>query len=91
MAKHSETARRPEHRAQELSTPAAVLSSEELSRDDKIALLRQWELDLREGMVADEENMPAAEPGPVNLDDVLDALRRLGAETEFRDVPTKHG
>ena len=75
----------------ELVSPKDVLTREDLSRDEKVELLRQWELDLREGMVAEEENMPAAEPSAVTLDEVLDALRVLGAESEFQNVPTKHG
>lgn len=75
----------------ELVSPHDVLAREDLSRDEKVELLRQWELDLREGMVAEEENMSAAEPLAVTLDAVLDALRSLGAESECRGVPTKHG
>jgi hypothetical protein len=75
----------------ELASPADVLAREGLSREEKIELLRQWELDLREGMVAEEENMPATEPAAMTLDEVLDALRTLGVESEFHDVPTKHG
>ena len=48
-------------------------------------------LDLREGMVAEEENMAASEPLAVTLDEALDALRALGAESQFHDVTTKHG
>jgi hypothetical protein len=75
----------------ELVSPKDVLARDDLSRDEKVELLRQWELDLREGMVAEEENMPAAEPAAVTLDEVLDALRALGSESEFHDVITKHG
>lgn len=75
----------------ELVSPKNVLGREDLSRQEKIELLRQWELDLREGMVAEEENMPPSEPLTVTLDEVLDALRTLGAESEFHTVPTKHG
>lgn len=75
----------------ELVSPKTVLGREDLSRQEKIELLRQWELDLREGMVAEEENMPPSEPLTVTLDEVLDALRALGAEPELHTVPTKHG
>jgi hypothetical protein len=85
-------AQRPRERTGfELVSPKDVLAREDLSRDEKIELLRQWELDLREGMVAEEENMPPSEPLTITLDEVLDALRTLGAESEFHDVPTKHG
>ena len=75
----------------ELASPKDVLGREDLSRDEKLELLHQWELDLREHMVAEEENMLATEPVAVTLDEVLDALRALGAESRFQDVTTKHG
>jgi hypothetical protein len=75
----------------ELVSPKDVLGREDLSRDEKLELLHQWELDLREHMVAEEEIMLATEPVAVTLDEVLDALRALGAESRFQDVTTKHG
>jgi hypothetical protein len=75
----------------ELASPKDVLGREDLSRDEKLELLHQWELDLREHMVAEEENMPATEPAAFTLDEVLDALRALGAESRFHNVTTKHG
>lgn len=73
------------------ATPGALLAREDLGRDEKLERLRQWELDLRERMVAEEENMAASEPLAMSLDEVLDALRALGAESQFHDVTTKHG
>jgi hypothetical protein len=84
----------PKNRAQtgfELTSPEKLLDRDDLTRDEKVEMLRQWELDLREGMVAEEENMPPSEPPTVTLDEVLDALRALGAESQFHDVTTKHG
>lgn len=75
----------------EAASPADLLERSDVSREEKIALLRDWELDLRERMVAEEENMSASEPLAISLDEVLDALRALGAESQFRDVSTKHG
>jgi hypothetical protein len=75
----------------ELASPRDVLDRDDLSRTEKIDFLRQWELDLREQMVAEEENMPAPEHIGVTLDEVLDALRGLGADSEPHGVPTKHG
>jgi hypothetical protein len=75
----------------ELTSPKKLLDRDDLTRDQKVEVLRQWELDLREGMVAEEENMPASEPMTVTLDEVLDALRSLGAESQFHNVTTKHG
>lgn len=51
-----------------------------LDREAKIAILRQWALDLRERMVAEEENMSSAEEPGVELGNVLRALDELGAE-----------
>jgi hypothetical protein len=75
----------------ELTSPKKLLDRDDLTRDQKVEVLHQWELDLREEMVAEEENMPAAEPMAVTLDEVLEALRSLGAESQFHDVTTKHG
>lgn len=91
MTTRSTTQRPRERTGFELVSPKDVLTREDLSREEKVELLRQWELDLREGMVAEEENMPPSEPLTITLDEVLDALRTLGAESEFQDVPTKHG
>jgi hypothetical protein len=75
----------------EAGRPRELLERSDLTREEKLALLRDWELDLRERMVAEEENMPASEPLAISLDEVLDALRSLGAESQFRNVSTKHG
>ena len=37
--------------------PKDILGSDELSHQQKVKLLRQWEFDLRENLVASEENM----------------------------------
>ncbi|MGD8631778.1 MAG: hypothetical protein PVG72_13755 [Gammaproteobacteria bacterium] len=72
-------------------TPQSLLARTDLTREQKIEKLRQWELDLRERMVADDENMTAAEPQPVTLEDVLKALEVLGEGLESHPVPTTHG
>ena len=60
------------------ATPADVVSSEELSRTQKIQILQRWEYDARLLEVAQEENMTG---GSISrLADVLDALHALGAE-----------
>ena len=71
-------------------TPQEVLEVQDLSRQQKIEILRRWEYDVRELQVADEENMPG--PPGVGLDDVLQALHTLGAgvDTEH-SPPTKQG
>ena len=75
----------------DFGSPESLLASDELTREQKIAILRQWELDLREIMVAEEENMAAAEPPRISLDEVLNALDQLDAAPEAHPVPTKHG
>jgi hypothetical protein len=72
------------------TTPAEVLANNELTRAQKIEILRRWEYDVRELQVADEEGMEG--PEPVTLDAVLDALRTLGApEDTENSAPTKQG
>ena len=39
--------------------PDQILGSDDLSHQQKVKLLRQWEFDLRENLVASEENMTA--------------------------------
>jgi hypothetical protein len=71
-------------------TPGEVLANNELTRVQKIEILRRWEYDVRELQVADEEGMEG--PEPVTLDAVLDALRTLGApEDTENSAPTKQG
>jgi hypothetical protein len=74
-----------------VGTPQSLLARTDLTREQKIEKLRQWELDLRERMVADDENMSSAEPAEVALDDVLKALETLGEGLESHPVPTTHG
>jgi hypothetical protein len=72
-------------------TPQGLLARDDLTSEQKIEILRQWELDLRERMVAEEENMQATEPMSVTLDEVLIALDTLGAAPASHPVPTTHG
>ena len=76
----------------EFKQPGEVVRSNELTRDQKIEILRRWEYDLRELQVAEEESMTAPRPEPVTLDVVLAALRELGAGADSeRSAPTKQG
>jgi hypothetical protein len=69
-----------------------VIETGDLSREQKIEILRRWEYDIRELQVADEEGMAPADPQPVILDAVLNALRSLGAPADTeRSAPTKQG
>lgn len=71
-------------------TPQEALLREDISRDQKIAILRRWEYDARELEVAEEENMTGPEPDI--LDEILAALHALDAwaDTEH-SAPTKQG
>jgi len=72
--------------------PQEVLDSGDLSREQKIEILRRWEYDLRELQVADEESMTAPKPEAVTLDMVLKALHAAGAPPDVeRTAPTKQG
>jgi hypothetical protein len=71
-------------------TPDEVVTSDELSQEQKINILRRWEYDVRELEVAEEEGMKG--PKLVTLDAVLGALRSLGAPPDIeRSAPTKQG
>ena len=57
--------------------PEQVLQRDDLSREQKAAILRRWVYDARELEVAEDEGMRAAEPDL--LDRVLRALDELNA------------
>lgn len=71
-------------------TPQAVIEHPDLTREQKIEILRRWEYDARELEVAEEENMGG--DGPDILDEILRALHALGAgiDTEH-SPPAKQG
>lgn len=71
--------------------PDEIVRSPLLSLDEKAALLRDWDNELRELMVADEENMAGPTPLAVTLTGVADAMRQLGLEHTEWAGPTKHG
>lgn len=56
--------------------PEDVLLDKRLSREQKIAVLKQWAFDERELEVAEEENM-RGDSEPLVLDQVLIALHKL--------------
>ena len=68
------------------ANPAAVVDAPSLSRDEKIEILKQWEYDAREIMVADEEGLQDDAPAGL-LDDVIAALHRLGAGSGSGNSP----
>lgn len=61
-------------------SPSEVLHHTDLSREQKIDILRRWALDARAMQVAEDENMTAPRPTPSHLDDVLKALHAMDVE-----------
>lgn len=62
-------------------TPMAVVEAKDLSRDEKIKILKNWELDARRLVSSADENMPAErEPARSRLPEVQKALRALEVE-----------
>jgi hypothetical protein len=65
--------------------PENVVQNGELSREQKIAILWQWDLDARRMQVTDEES-PNTDGKPARLGTVLEALRTLGAASEHKST-----
>jgi hypothetical protein len=65
--------------------PNSVVACDELSMEDKLKVLQQWELDARGLQVAEEENMGGGEPDLLGR--VHDALRLLKDEVEVPKMP----
>jgi hypothetical protein len=70
--------------AESFGRPDEIGSATNLSREQKIKLLRDWEQDLRQQMTASREGMEPIEPNPVPelLRAVLVQLRDLGQDPE---------
>jgi hypothetical protein len=69
--------------AKYFSTPEALLADKDLSREQKLALLRQWEYDLHLLQVATEENMTGDSPPGANAETIRAlhaAAKKLGAD-----------
>ena len=74
--------------AKHFATPDVLLADERLSREQKLALLRQWEYDLHLMQVASEENMTSdAAPGAnaERIRQVHAAAEKLGANLDSDD------
>ena len=56
-------------------TPQEIVSSQELSRKQKLEILRRWEQDAMSMEVAEEEGMPGSQPKL--LQPIRDALHAL--------------
>jgi hypothetical protein len=76
--------------------PEEIFRATDLTEAQKIALLRQWDTDLRLLMVASEENMTGA-PGPAGtpaelLQSVHKVMTRLGHDpAKEKQAPNKMG
>jgi hypothetical protein len=71
-------------------SPEALLRQADLSREQKIDILRQWEYDARELEVAEEEGMRTSRPDL--LDRILQAFHTLHAwHDPDHTAPTKQG
>jgi hypothetical protein len=60
--------------------PGDVLSQEDLSRDDKVRILRQWRYDLVQLQVASGENLIGDAEGAAQLTKIDEYLRQLSAD-----------
>ncbi len=66
--------------------PNEVVASDELTRDQKIEILRRWEYDAHQLEVAEEEAGMGVRR-PEILDRVIQALHTLGAERDTEHTP----
>ncbi|MEZ5964886.1 MAG: hypothetical protein R3F56_13685 [Planctomycetota bacterium] len=67
----------------EATSPDAILRATNLTREQKVARLRQLSYDARELAVAAEEGMPGSVPP---IDRIQAALRALGVEDSGTDT-----
>ena len=66
--------------------PMDVVANDELTRDQKIEILRRWEYDARQLEIAEEEAGMAVRR-PEMFDRVLQALHTLGVERDIEHTP----
>ncbi len=66
--------------------PKEVVANHELTRDQKIEILRSWEYDARQLEVAEEEAGMAVRR-PEMFDRVVQALHTLGVERDTEHTP----
>jgi len=73
------------------STPKEVLDHPELTKEQKIEILRSWAYDVIESAVAKEEGM-VCEDEPIHLDEIHAALHDLTGRLDVEHTPpTKQG
>ncbi|MBJ55361.1 MAG: hypothetical protein CMQ46_08885 [Gammaproteobacteria bacterium] len=68
--------------ADNFGKPAEVISASELSRDQKIEILRRWDDDARLLLTAQSEGMSGGKRSAEVLSQIQDALTELGAEVD---------
>ncbi len=66
--------------------PMDIVANDELTRDQKIEILRRWEYDARQLEIAEEEAGMAVRR-PEMFDRVLQALHTLGVERDIEHTP----
>ncbi len=66
--------------------PMDVVANDELTRDQKVEILRRWEYDARQLEIAEEEAGMAVRR-PEMFDLVLQALHTLGVERDIEHTP----
>jgi len=69
-------------------TPDNIITDHNLDAAQKLKLLKQWEFDLRQLLVATEENMAGAEARPGKSAELLQKVRRALVSIEG-EPPTK--
>lgn len=73
-----------------ITSPESVVNSRQISDDEKILLLRQWEYDVREMLVAEEEGMGDADGALLSR--IIKARASFGEKPdEEHSPPTKFG
>lgn len=81
--------------SREFDRPRDILDSHELSPEQKIKLLKEWEFDLRELQVASEENMTGDRSSGTTAELLRECrltLAKLGATAgDSGAAPTKQG
>lgn len=68
--------------ASHFARPADIVRAPDLSHEQKVKLLHQWDYDLQLLLTATEENMPGSENTAERVRDVHKALAELGEAPE---------
>jgi hypothetical protein len=71
------------------NTPKEVIIDADFDRNQKIKILKQWEIDARELQVATEEGMTGGEDN--HLSEVRELLKNIDMQNEGNSAPTKQG